>query len=41
LTDRAASAMTSTTEGNGAKGDSLDDSLCVRPVRLTGVRPGW
>ncbi len=28
-TDRAASAMASTTEGSGAKGVSLDDSLCV------------
>jgi hypothetical protein len=40
LTDRAASAITSTTEGSGAKGDSFDESLCVFPVALTGVRPG-
>ena len=41
LTDRAASAITSTTEGSGANGDSLDESLCDLPVELTGVRPGW
>ncbi len=40
FTDRASSAMTSTTEGSGANGDSLDESLCDRPEELTGVRPG-
>jgi hypothetical protein len=40
LTDRASSAITSTTEASGPNGHSLDDSLCEVPVALTGVRPG-
>ena len=40
LTDRASAAMTSTTEGSGGCGDSLDESLCDLPAELTGVRPG-
>ena len=40
LTDRASAAMTSTTEGSGGYGDSLDESLCDVPAELTGVRPG-
>ena len=40
LTDRASAAMTSTTEGSGGCGDSLDESLCDVPAELTGVRPG-
>ncbi len=39
LTDRASSAITSTTEGSGAYGDSLDESLCDLPAELAGVRP--
>jgi hypothetical protein len=40
LIDLAASAITSTTDGSGPYGDSLEDSLYVFPVALTGVRPG-
>ncbi len=40
LTDRASSAITSSTEGSGASGDSLDESLCDLPADAAGVRPG-
>jgi hypothetical protein len=40
LTERASAAMTSTTEGSGGCGDSLDDSLCDFPAAAAGVRPG-
>jgi len=40
LTERAASAITSTTDGSGPYGHSLEDSLYDFPVALVGVRPG-
>ncbi len=40
LTARAASAITSTTDGSGPYGDSLDDSLCASPAAAVGAWPG-
>jgi hypothetical protein len=40
LTPRPASAITSTTDGSGPYGDSLDDSLCASPTEAVGAWPG-